>query len=113
MNGYQPDDDDYFVLKPKHSGFYGTSLELLLRALGVDSVVLTGIATNICVLFTGNDAYMRGYRIIVPSDCCAANSAEVHEYALKQMSLALKADTRPSDELDLTRLGVELAPDAQ
>ena len=56
----QPDAEDYFVLKPKHSGFYSTTLELLLQALGVHTLILTGLAGNICVLFTANDAYMRG-----------------------------------------------------
>jgi hypothetical protein len=53
-----------FVFKPKHSGFYSTTLDLLLQvlqALGVHILILTGIAGNICVLFTANDAYIRGY----------------------------------------------------
>ncbi|HEY6122984.1 MAG TPA: isochorismatase family cysteine hydrolase, partial [Pyrinomonadaceae bacterium] len=64
-----PDDDDYFVLKPKHSGFYSTTLDLLLEHLGATHLILTGIAGNNCVLFTANDAYMRDFHIIVPSDC--------------------------------------------
>src|SRR5213082_2089557 len=55
----RPEDDDYFVLKPKHSGFFSTTLDILLSYLGVETLVLTGIAGNICVLFTANDAYMR------------------------------------------------------
>jgi isochorismate hydrolase len=54
-----PEGDDYFVLKPKHSAFYATPLELLLRYLNVDGVVITGIAGDNCVLFTAADAYMR------------------------------------------------------
>jgi nicotinamidase-related amidase len=52
----QPDEQDYFVLKPKHSGFYSTALDVLLEYLGVQTLILTGIAANICVLFTANDA---------------------------------------------------------
>jgi nicotinamidase-related amidase len=99
-----PGEDDYFVLKPKHSGFYSTSLDLLLQSLGVHTVVVTGMATNICVLFTANDAYMRDLRVIVPSDCCAANTREVHDYAIEQMRLVLKADVRPSTELQFAEL---------
>jgi len=95
----RPGDDDYFVLKPKHSGFYSTTLDILLRYLEVKTVVLTGIATNICVLFTANDAYMRDLHLIVPSDCVAANSAEENDAALQQMRKALKADIRPSEEI--------------
>src|SRR5947209_7067050 len=55
----RPEKDDYFVLKPKHSGFFSTTLDTLLEYLGAKSVILTGVAANICVLFTANDAYMR------------------------------------------------------
>lgn len=99
-----PDDDDYFVLKPKHSGFFSTTLDILLEYLGVKAVVLTGIAGNICVLFTANDAYMRDLALIVPSDCVASNTEEENRNALDQMAKVLKADIRPSDELDFEEL---------
>jgi nicotinamidase-related amidase len=89
----RPEDDDYFVLKPKHSGFFSTTLDLLLEYLEVETVVLTGVASNICVLFTANDAYMRDYKLIVPRDCVAANTEEENERALDQMRVVLKADT--------------------
>ncbi len=69
-----PDREDYFVLKPKHSGFYSTSLELLLDFLGAKTLVLTGFAGDICVIYTANDAYMREYELVVPSDCIASES---------------------------------------
>jgi nicotinamidase-related amidase len=99
-----PREGDYFVLKPKHSGFFSTSLELLLRHLGARTLVVTGIATDICILFTANDAYMRDYRLVVPSDCCAANTPAKHGHALRQIRELLKADTMPSTRLDLRRL---------
>ena len=71
----QPEEDDYFVLKPKHSGFFSTTLETLLHYLGSKRLILTGIAGNFCVLFTANDAYMRDYELIIPADCTASNSA--------------------------------------
>ena len=95
----RPDKDDYFVLKPKHSGFFSTTLDILLDYLEVRTVILTGIAANICVLFTANDAYMRDFHLVVPSDCVASNSEEDNGYALEQIRTILKADVRPSTEL--------------
>lgn len=97
----RPDDDDYFVLKPKHSGFYSTSLDLLLTHLTAKNLILTGIAGNNCVLFTANDAYMRDYKIFVPSDCIVSNTETENQHALKQMETVLKADSTESKELNL------------
>ena len=97
----RPEEDDYFVLKPKHSGFFSTTLETLLRYLGSKTLILTGIAGNFCVLFTANDAYMRDYDLIIPSDCTASNSAEENREALALMRKFLKADTRPSAKVRL------------
>jgi len=100
----RPDKDDYFVLKPKHSGFYSTALDTLLEYLGTKTVILSGMAANICVLFTANDAYVRDFHLVVPCDCVASNTTEENEYALDQMRKILKADTRPADEIDLKEL---------
>jgi len=95
----QPAHDDYFVLKPKHSAFYSTSLETLLRYLGARRLILTGFAADICVLFTANDAYMRDFELIVPSDCVAAETAVAKRRACDQMKRFLRADIRPSRSL--------------
>jgi nicotinamidase-related amidase len=97
----QPEEDDYFVLKPKHSGFFSTTLETLLRYLGSKTLIITGIAGNFCVLFTANDAYMRDYDLIIPSDCTASNSAAENKEALALMRKFLKADTRPASKIRL------------
>jgi nicotinamidase-related amidase len=99
-----PDDDDYFVLKPKHSGFYSTTLDTLLSYLKASTLILTGIAGNSCVLFTANDAFMRDYLLIVPADCVASIDPADNEYALRQMREVLHADTMPSTDLDLRTL---------
>lgn len=99
-----PGEDDYFVLKPKHSGFFSTTLDVLLDYLGVEAVILTGVATHICVLFTANDAYMRDLHLMVPEDCVAASRMEDHEHALELLRTVLHADTTPSTQLDLSRL---------
>jgi len=99
-----PDQDDYFVLKPKNSGFYSTTLDLLLTHLTAKNLILTGIAGNNCVFFTANDAYMRDYKVFVPSDCVVSNSEEENQHALKQMQIVLKANVTPAEKLDLKAL---------
>jgi nicotinamidase-related amidase len=91
-----PAEDDYFVLKPKHSGFFSTSLDVLLSYLGARRLIITGFAADICVLFTANDAYVRDYEIAVPRDCVAAESAEARHRACQQMKRFLRADITPS-----------------
>src|SRR5687767_3624623 len=66
-----PEADDYFVLKPKHSGFFSTTLDVLLEYLGVETLILCGFAGNLCVLYTAHDAYMRDFHLVVPRDCMA------------------------------------------
>lgn len=99
-----PEDDDYFVLKPKHSGFYSTTLSLLLTHLGAENLILTGIAGNNCVLFTANDAYMRDFKLFIPADCVVSNTEEENKHALKQMETVLKADTTIAADLDLQKI---------
>jgi nicotinamidase-related amidase len=95
----RPTAHDYFVLKPKHSGFFDTTLDTLLETLGVRRVILTGIAGNICVLFTANDAYMRDYKIFAPADCIVSNTATDNDHALRQIEIVLKGNVAPSERL--------------
>jgi nicotinamidase-related amidase len=97
----RPDQNDYFVLKPKHSGFFSTTLETLLRYLQTESLILTGIAGNFCVLFTANDAYMRDFKLFVPRDCTVSNTKRENESALRLIKKFLKADTRSSSKIVL------------
>jgi nicotinamidase-related amidase len=90
----RPGPDDYFVLKPKHSAFFSTTLETLLRYLGTRTVIIGGFAANICVLFTANDAYMRDFKLAVPADGVASNTPEENAAAVEQMRQVLKADIR-------------------
>lgn len=99
----RPDQNDYCVLKPKHSAFFSTTLDTLLRYLEARTLIITGLATNICVLFTANDAYMRDFRLMVPRDCVAANSPLDSEHALQQMHDILKADTRSWRDLPVEK----------
>ena len=100
----QPDDQDYFVLKPKHSGFFSTTLDTLLTYLEAKTLILTGVTGDICVLFTANDAYMRDFNIVVPADCVASTEEGNNRHALQQMRRSLKVDITPSTDLDLAGL---------
>ena len=95
----RPTARDYFVLKPKHSGFFDTTLDTLLEKLRIRRVILTGVAGNICVLFTANDAYMREYKIFAPADCIASNTAADNDHALRQLKTVLKGDVAVSTRL--------------
>jgi nicotinamidase-related amidase len=99
----RPEENDYFVLKPKHSGFFSTTLETLLRYLETQTLILTGIAGNFCVLFTANDAYMRDFDLFVPSDCTVSNTKKENDSAIGLMRKFLKADTRSASEIVLRR----------
>jgi nicotinamidase-related amidase len=105
-----PDDQDYFVLKPKQSAFYGTTLETLLRSLGTKRVIITGVAGDNCVLFSANDAYLRDLALFIPCDCVASESKEENDHALRLMRKVVKADTTPSTGLDLAALMKDDAP---
>jgi nicotinamidase-related amidase len=94
----RPEEDDYFVLKPKHSGFYATPLELLLAYLKVGRLILTGVAGNSCVLHTAADAYMREFELVVPADCVLSTDKRANTAALEHMKTMLKADVRPASE---------------
>ncbi len=98
-----PDAEDYFVLKPKHSGFFSTTLDLLLEYLGARTVILTGLTADNCVLFTASDAYVREYHLVVPPDCVASIEPEHTRQALEHMRRVLKAELTPSTARDLSR----------
>jgi nicotinamidase-related amidase len=95
----RPTKKDYFVLKPKHSGFFDTTLDTLLEALKIRRLIIAGIAGNICVLFTANDAYMREFQIYAPPDCIVSNTVEDNVHALRQIEVVMKGRLPLSTEL--------------
>jgi nicotinamidase-related amidase len=105
----RPEEDDYFVLKPKHSGFFSTTLDILLDYLQAKTIILTGLTGDICVLFTAHDAYMRDFNLVIPSDCVASNDPKENEYTLRKMETLMDADIRPSTEIDFESLKRESA----
>jgi nicotinamidase-related amidase len=100
-----PGDEDYHVLKPQRSAFYQTPLEVLLSAMDVKRIIITGITTDICVLFTAHDAYMRGYHVTVPADCTAAVKKEFEDTALELIKRVADADIRSARDIEFEEIG--------
>jgi nicotinamidase-related amidase len=98
----KPEDGDFFVIKPQFSGFYSTNLPALLPRLGARRLVLTGMAADVCVLFTAADAHMREYDLWVPNDCVASPDPQRTRWALEIMKNSMKAETRSTTELDMS-----------
>ena len=98
-----PSERDYFVLKPRHSGFYCTPLELLLEFLRVRTLILTGISTNSCIWMTASEAHQRGYRLIVPKDAVAAMTARDSTMTLAQIRASLDARVCAAGAVRLSR----------
>ncbi|PZQ50238.1 MAG: cysteine hydrolase [Novosphingobium pentaromativorans] len=97
----KPEHDDFFIIKPQFSGFYATNLPVLLPQLGVSKLVLSGIATDICVLFTAADAHMRKYALWVPEDAVAAESDERGRWALEIIQQSMGAETAATSKKSL------------
>ena len=80
-----PVDGEFTISKRRYSCFFGTDLEILLRGLKVDTLVLMGAMTNVCVHYTAVDAHQWDYHFHVLEDCCAGSDWEAHWAALKAM----------------------------
>ena len=91
-----PGPEDLTILKPRHSAFFASPLDLLLKEMQVQELVICGLATDICVQMTAMDAFLREYRIWVPTDCTAAESEQLKAASLDYMAKVLKYDTAPS-----------------
>jgi nicotinamidase-related amidase len=100
----RPDDKDYFVLKPMHSAFFQTPLDVLLHYLGATSLILTGLATNSCIVCTAHDAKMRNFSLYVPSDCSAARTRREHRQAIEHIKEMTGASVVPSTSLRVSEL---------
>jgi nicotinamidase-related amidase len=101
----QPDKDDYFVLKPMHSGFYQTPLEVLLRFLDASTLILCGLTTNSCIICTAHDAKMREFELYVPSDSSAARTPKEHRQAIEHIQMMTGARVTPAESLRMRDIG--------
>ena len=97
----EPRHEDYFVLKPKHSAFHSTPLDLLLRHLQVRRLILTGVSSDQCVLYTAADARMRDYEAIVPRDAVATQGEPRNAMALRHFADVLGLETPESAALEV------------
>jgi nicotinamidase-related amidase len=91
-----PQATDLTILKPRHSAFYASPLELLLTEMQATELVICGLATDMCVQLTAADAFLREFKVWVPADCTAAETPQAKDQALRYMADVLKCDTRPS-----------------
>lgn len=91
-----PRPDDLTILKPRHSAFYASPLELLLHEMRARELVICGLATDICVQITAGDAFLREFQVWVPADCTAAQTPEAKAASLAYMAGVLKCGTAAS-----------------
>jgi len=106
----RPEPSDYFMLKPRHSAFYATPFEVLLGHLGTRRLLLTGVSSHQCVLFTATDAHVRNFELIIPRDCVAGPKAGDTQFALRYLSDVLGARVTPSRSLRLSTLNRATTP---
>jgi len=78
----EPRPDDLYIIKRRYSAFFNTDLDLTLRDLRVDTLVIIGVVTNICVRSTVHDGFFLGYQVVVPEDCVAATGPREQESSL-------------------------------
>ena len=97
----RPPEDASFVIKARHTIFYGTPLEHLLKTEEIDRLVLTGQVTEQCVLYSALDAYVRDIAVAVPPDASAYIYEDLHEAALKMMETNMDADVSPTADVTL------------
>ncbi|MDB5437927.1 MAG: cysteine hydrolase [Caulobacteraceae bacterium] len=96
-----PRENDHFVIKPMHSAFYASNLPVLLPKLGATRLIITGVAAELCVLFTAADAHMRDYSVWIPRDCVVALKPERLDWVLDIAGRGMSAEVRPSSALRL------------
>lgn len=95
----KPEKNDYVIRKRRYSAFFETSLDSILRELHMDTLVLAGLATNICIQHTAADAFFRGYTIIIPEDCVEAPTLEAKRSAVEYMRKFYGANITNVDKL--------------
>ena len=89
--------EDYVLDKTRYSSFYNTSLEVILRGLGVDTLIVCGVTTEICVESTVRDAYFRDFKIIVPKDAVAAMDIDRHKGTLATIEFGFGSVTTTAE----------------
>jgi biuret amidohydrolase len=97
--GLEPGPDEYLIRKRRYSGFFATELDLVLRSLRADTLILVGALTDVCVHYTAVDAHQHDYRFRVVADCVGGSSRESHDAALEAMAYLQRDAIVSSDEV--------------
>jgi nicotinamidase-related amidase len=100
----RPQSGDLTILKPRHSAFLGSPLDLLLSRMHAREIIITGLATDICVQLTAMDGFLRDYKLRVPADCTAAESPDYKKQSIAYMERVLKCDVSPSAFIELPKV---------
>jgi len=100
---------DFTVFKRRYSGFFNTDLDLTLKDLKVDTLIVMGVVTNICVRSTVHDAFFLGYRVIVPRDCVAATGPREQESSLYDIATHFGTVTHSGSVVDALTRNAEVA----
>jgi nicotinamidase-related amidase len=95
----KPEKGDYEVGKRAYSGFFATDLDMLLRDLKVDTVIIAGLHTNICVRHTSADAFFLGYKVVIPEDGVEAFTEKDYKEGLEYLKMCYKADVKKIDDI--------------
>jgi ureidoacrylate peracid hydrolase len=106
----KPQPGERVIDKTRYSAFYDTDLEQQLRELGVDTLIVCGVTTNICVESTVRDAFFRDIRVVVPSDGTAAVTPELHEGALRDFEYGFGRVATVAEIADALALLPQTAP---
>ena len=93
-----PPSDAPFVVKARHSVFYGTQLEYMLRQHGIERLYLAGQVTEQCILYSALDAYVRHFQVVIPKDAVAHIHADLAQAAVRMMEINMRAEIVPSSE---------------
>jgi len=99
VNELKPEKSDFVLQKRRYSAFQGTGLDQLLRELKVDTLILTGVVTDICIQHTAADAFFRGYKIIVPEDCVEAINEQTQKAALDYLKRIYGCEITRKDKI--------------
>jgi nicotinamidase-related amidase len=93
-----PAEDAIFIVKARHSIFYETPLEYMLRQQGIEKLVLVGQVTEQCILYSALDAYIRHMQVVVPRDAVAHIHEDLADAALRMMQINMRAEVVPAAE---------------
>jgi ureidoacrylate peracid hydrolase len=97
--GVRPAPTERVLVKHRYNAFVGTDLDLILRSRRIETLIFSGVATNVCVESTARDAFARNYAVVMARDCLAGSSLEEHEWALRSLERYFGAIVAEADAI--------------